>query len=301
MALGAFLPSSKLLTRLPDWLQNIALYGLMFMMGLRMQADPQIWVQLGIIGLQALVIALAAVAGSVLLVYAFQTFYFRKRRMDIYGEEPGIGAKESNPIKTLLSILGCMALGVAAGYFGGELAFFRLLTAHNSLILDILLCVLIAASGMMVGQQKGIWQDIKKSGWALVAVPLCTMLASVLSAVLVAPLLGLAFWEAASCGAGCGWYSLTGAVLSEVRPELGALGLLSNLLREMIALGVTPFVAKKFGPLPAVAPGAGTTTDVTLPVIIRSTSPANGILAFANGLVMTLLIPFALRLLVSLA
>lgn len=299
--LGHMMPIRKEISRISGMLQSFSLYCLMFLMGLRLQSDPAIWQQMGRIGLQALAIALAAIAGSVFLVWVFQNIYLRHRRIDLYNNEEKSEEKLSHPLGSLLMILAFILLGVITGTWGGEGKAITWLVERNGPIVDILLGLMIMASGVSVGQKKGIWKDVKNSGWLLLAVPGCVLVASMLSPLLISPLLRLHPLEAMSCGAGCGWYSFTGVVLGELSPEMGALGLLSNLFREMLALAITPFVAYRFGPLAAVAPGGATTMDVTLPLVVRSTAPGNAILAFSNGLLLTMVIPLVLRFLVSLA
>ncbi|MFZ5648571.1 MAG: lysine exporter LysO family protein [Bacillota bacterium] len=107
--------------------------------------------------------------------------------------------------------------------------------------------------------------------------------------------------EASAVGAGFGWYSLSGVILSQIYSvEAGALAFLTNVMREIIAFVLIPVLAARIGSLAAVAPGGATTMDTTLPLIARSTDADTTVIAFVNGATLSAMVPVLVPLLIGL-
>ncbi len=100
-----------------------------------------------------------------------------------------------------------------------------------------------------------------------------------------------------STASGFGWYSFTGPFLSKaIGLEAGVLGLLTNLMRELITMLTSPIVGKKLGPISIISGGGATACDTTLPFIIRYGGEEYTIPAIVSGLTLT----FATTILVPL-
>ncbi|MCX8189348.1 MAG: lysine exporter LysO family protein [Nitrososphaeria archaeon] len=91
-----------------------------------------------------------------------------------------------------------------------------------------------------------------------------------------------------SISCGFGWYSFTGPFLSKaIGLEAGAMGLLTNLMRELITMLTSPIVGKKLGPTSIISGGGATACDTTLPFIIKYGGEEYIIPAIISGLVLT--------------
>ena len=112
--------------------------------------------------------------------------------------------------------------------------------------------------------------------------------------LLINVLLGPILWKQRRCPA-TGWYS-PGVLILKPTTCPWSFGFPCNVFREIIAIVLIPIVAARLGHLPAVAPGGATTMDVTLPIISKHTSAQVTLIAFYSGVTLTLLVPVILPL-----
>lgn len=132
-------------------------------------------------------------------------------------------------------------------------------------------------------------------------VPLGIAVGSIGGTVAVGSLMGYSIGEAGAVGAGFGWYSLSGVLISELHSiKLGTVAFITNVVRELIAFVIIPVVAVKIGHVESITPGGSTSMDTTLPVISRCTGPETAILAFLNGVLLTAVVPVLVPLLLRL-
>ena len=101
-------------------------------------------------------------------------------------------------------------------------------------------------------------------------------------------------------GAGFGYYSLSSIIITEYKnAELGTIALLSNIMREIIALLAAPFLVSFFGKLAPISVGGATTMDTTLPIITRCSGQEYVIVSIFHGCTLDFLVPFLVTLLCS--
>ncbi len=72
---------------------------------------------------------------------------------------------------------------------------------------------------------------------------------------------------------------------------LGAIALLSNIIREVTTLLLAPVIVKVFGRLSPISSGGATSMDVTLPVVIRFSGEEYAFASVAHGIILSLLVP----------
>lgn len=107
--------------------------------------------------------------------------------------------------------------------------------------------------------------------------------------------------QASAVGAGFGWYSLSGVILSNIYSvETRALAFMTNIIRELISFILIPILAVRIGNLAAVAPGGATTMDTTLPLIARATDADTAVIALVNGTTLSVMVPLLVPLLIGL-
>ncbi len=81
---------------------------------------------------------------------------------------------------------------------------------------------------------------------------------------------------------------------------LGAIGFLTNVIRELLAFVLIPVLAARLDPLTAIAPAGATAMDTTLPLIQRAAGSTTAIIAFVSGTVLSSAVPVLIPLLAKL-
>lgn len=164
------------------------------------------------------------------------------------------------------------------------------------------ICFLVFFAGMDVGQNWNVMKGLMKKGHQIIFVPVMIIVGSLIGAICASFFLPMNTWDVMAIAGALGWYSLAGPVISDIthQVDLGTVGFVANLMREILAFATIPLVARYIGFLPAVGPGAATTMDTTLPIISRFTNTETAMIAFFNGVILTMvppiLIPFCLKM-----
>ncbi|BCV24060.1 lysine exporter LysO family protein [Gelria sp. Kuro-4] len=282
---------------------------LLFLMGAKIGSDAELRQGLATLGLEAAVYAVAAVAGSLAAVKVLERalLVFPAARGERAPTRAGGRVVPADPLPPvpegekrdkgmICLVTATLALGLAGGYLG-------LMPAGYARQADALiagaLALLVFAVGVDLGQKQDTLQEFATLGLRALLVPAGVAVGSMVGTMLAGLLLGLKWNEGAAIGAGFGWYSLSGVLISQLHSvRLGTLAFLSNVLRESLSIVILPWVYRYLGTLAAVAPGGATTMDVTLPVIVKVAGEEAGLVAFASGFILTLLAPILVPLLV---
>lgn len=187
-----------------------------------------------------------------------------------------------------LLVLAAVVLGIAVGKLGFFAEFFAIAGDASSW----LLCALLFVVGIGLGQNKEVWQKLFQMGWRVAMIPLAVALGSLLGSAIAGLALKMSVTDAMTVGAGFGWYSLSGLMIKDMgNVELGAVALLANAFREIIALLIIPLVAVKVGKIAAIAPGGATAMDTTMPLISKACGNHIALLGFISGAILTALVP----------
>jgi len=292
--LGFFLDEKNYFVKFADLITKIGLVVLLLAMGANLGSNEQIFRQLGEIGFQAFIFAAVSIIFSVLAVVIFVKIMDLNNLL--LGADPDTEAEieEQSADNTMtILIFSSVVLGILAGYFllnGGEANFLDSITNYS-------LAVLLFGVGIDIGASREIIEDLRLMGWKLIVIPILIAVGSILGAVIIGLIFNFSAGESAAVGAGFGWYSLSGVLISKLHSaELGSLAFLTNVFRELMTVMVLPVVAKYFGSLAAIAPGGATTMDVTLPLVKESGGEAVVIPAFISGAVLSTLVPILVPL-----
>ncbi|MBE9466892.1 MAG: lysine exporter LysO family protein [Bacteroidetes bacterium] len=164
------------------------------------------------------------------------------------------------------------------------------------------LYILMFLVGISVGSDKSSWKALIQYKLKIFLVPLCVIIGSLLGTALISIFLpDLKINEVMAVGAGFGYYSLSSIFITEISgPTLGVIALLSNILREITTLLLSPFFAKYFGKLAPIASGGATSMDTTLPIIVKSSGKEYAIISVFSGIVLTILVPFFVTIILKL-
>ena len=139
-------------------------------------------------------------------------------------------------------------------------------------------------------------RSLLKRGHQVILVPILLTIGSLIGGALASVILSMSLWEVLAVSSGVGWYSLTGPMITELyNIELGTVGFLSNVIREISAFIMIPLVAR-VSYLAAIGPGGATTMDSTLPVISRFTNPETSVIAFFSGFMLSFVPPVLIPL-----
>lgn len=195
-----------------------------------------------------------------------------------------------------LLILAALIFGIITGRSG----YFTTYIAYGDAITTYALCLLLFSVGIDLGRNRAGWLRLKKLGRKIVLVPLSIAVGSIAGAVAVGFIITMPFNEAAAVGAGFGWYSLSGVLIARIyNIEVGTIAFMANIFRELIALILIPFLARKWGGYVTFAPGGATTMDTTLPLINKAAGPDIALVAFISGIFLSTLVPFLVPMLIN--
>lgn len=169
-----------------------------------------------------------------------------------------------------------------------------------------ILYFLMLQVGLGVGSDKHIMQILKTVRLQLLLVPVATIIGTLLFSTLAA--FCISQWSIYDClavASGFAYYSLSSVMITDLKSvslgvqsavELGTIALITNIIREMMALLGAPLWVRFFGPLAPICAGGATTMDTTLPVITRYSGKDFVFIAVLHGILVDLTVPFAVSL-----
>lgn len=106
-------------------------------------------------------------------------------------------------------------------------------------------------------------------------------------------------------GSGFAYYSLSSILITQFKEpsigmqlatELGTIALLSNIIREMMALVGAPLIRRYFGKLAPISAAGVNSMDVLLPSITRCSGKEVMPIAICHGILVDLSVPFFVNL-----
>ena len=283
-----------------DIATNAALIMLMAVIGLNIGISPQVMDNLGTIGLNCLIISLAAIAGSVLLVrFAEATVMpLEKIRLQLAeenahnaGENASDTSAESQTESSFSPLIilmpACIVIGIIAGYFW--------LQDMSRSILDTVLTVslifLYTGVGVSLGENKEVFQYMKRLGARVLFMPAAIFAGCIIGGFISGLLLGLPLSYSVISASGMGYYSLTGAFMTEsFGIEAGTYGFIVNVSRDVFTVALLPLLSKISKGSP-IASGAAGCMDTMLVPVTRAVGPELGMVALISGTILTFVVP----------
>lgn len=174
---------------------------------------------------------------------------------------------------------------------------------------NLSLCILYALMlqvGIGIGSNKSLRESLRHVSPKILLVPLATITGTLLFSA-VANLL-LSQWSVFDCmavGSGFAYYSLSSILITQFKEpsigmqlatELGTIALLSNIIREMMALVGAPLIRRYFGKLAPISAAGVNSMDVLLPSITRCSGKEVMPIAICHGILVDLSVPFFVNL-----
>lgn len=304
VAAGAVLGSRPVVRRHKlIWLGKLQFAALMILivtLGIKLGTNEEVVASLGQIGLAALVITVLAMVGSVLAVHLLRRFVLR---MDHYGRPRGSadaadGEREAG--KADNGTTKWIVLAVIAGMLCGYFIVPDVLVPYCGQVIDFGLCLLLFLVGVDLGKQGTLFSDIKAAGFRMLLIPAAVMVGTLGFSALGGLLLPVSVKDSMAAAAGLGWYSLAPTLLQSYSLTVSATAFLSNVMREVLAILATPFIAKKVGYVECTALAAAASMDTLLPVIVGATHERITIYSFVTGVLLSLCVPVLVPLVVAL-
>ena len=288
-----------------DITTNAALILLMAVIGLNIGTSPQVMGNLGTIGLNCLIISLSAITGSVILVCLAEATVMplEKIRLQL-SEENSHAAEESavhqdavvhaaefqteSSFSPLIIVMpACIVIGIIAGYFW--------LQDMSRSILDTTLTVslifLYTGVGVSLGENKEVFQYIKRLGVRILFMPAAIFAVCIAGGFISGLLLRLPYSYSVISASGMGYYSLTGAFMTETFGiEAGTYGFIVNVSRDVFTVALLPLLSKISKGSP-IASGAAGCMDTMLVPVTRAVGPELGMVALISGTILTFVVP----------
>jgi len=287
---------------------SLALYLLLFSMGLRLGQSRDVLANLSLVGALAVSCTLFSSAGTVVLHVLFIPVYRRLDRVGIHGDvkaDDGASTLSLTGSRRLsllfynlrkpFLLLVLVVLGTAVGYLLPEIAVIR-----DGSISTVFLYILLFIIGLQMADSG---HDLARffTRPSLLVVPLVTIVGTLAGSLGTLAFDGMTPGRSFALASGFGWYSLSGVLIANLGdPMLGAASFLSNLLRETLAFLAVPLLRLTGRPESGIGVAGATSMDVTLPVIGDAWGPSFIPLSVAHGVILSLLVPFLVPLFMSL-
>ena len=169
-----------------------------------------------------------------------------------------------------------------------------------------ILYALMLQVGLSIGSSKDLKYIISDLRLKYLLIPLATIYGTLLFSALASLLISR--WSIFDCmavGSGFAYYSLSSILITQFKEasiglqlatELGTIALLSNILREMMALLGTPLLCKYFGKLAPISAAGVNSMDVVLPMITRYSGKDMMPVAIFHGILIDMSVPFFVSL-----
>ena len=192
-------------------------------------------------------------------------------------------------MKGSIIIVSFFIAGVLLGRFVDSPA---ILTAEAPTL--YVLYILMFLVGISIGSDKKALQALKQQNLKIVLVPLATVIGTLIGSALISfALSGRSITDCLAVGSGFGYYSLSSIFITQYKgAELGTIALVSNIMRELLALLAAPLLVRYFGKLAPISVGGATTADTTLPIITKFCGKEFVVISIVHGITVDLSVPF---------
>ena len=272
-----------------DWIINIALVILMLVIGLNIGTSPEVMNNLGGIGISCVILSVAAILTSALFVRILEktVLPLEETRKKFSGDNAAQNTKDSSFSPLIIIMPACIVIGIIVGWF--------VLHSVSETILDRILTfsliLLYVGVGVSLGENKEVFKYIKSLGLKILFLPLAIFLGSITGGLIVGLLLRIPLNYAVISTSGMGYYSLTGAMMTDYYGiEAGTYGFIVNVTRDVFTIILMPLLLKISKGSP-IAAGAAGCMDTMLVPVSKAVGTELGIVALISGTILTFVVP----------
>lgn len=286
--------------RIVTWL----IWLLLFLLGIEVGSNEMIVRSLPTLGVEALLLSLAATLGCCVLAWMLWRVSKNNTVLENVKKETSAD-KEGNPaekeglqgsslirglkvMKGSLIVVGFFVIGLLGGIekmvpswlLDGDVSF-------------VALCGLLLFVGLGIGLNPEMKKEVRSLSPRMALLPVVTIIGSWLGALLIWTVLHRTLSDCMAINSGFAYYSLSSIFITEYRgAELGTIALLANIIREMLTLLGAPLMARWFGPLAPISAGGATTMDTTLPILSQTVGQRYIALSIYHGFVVDFTVTF---------
>ena len=286
---------------------DMALYTLVFIMGMRIGANEEVVSRLGSVGLQALATTFLAFFGSIGMAFLVRTFMMLDRRglgakhirSDVETAEEGTGL---NSLKSTVIIFSLVAVGMACGHFivPEMIVDPDEFQEDAGTMIDICLCILLAGVGYGLGIEGNIFGKIRSIGFRVLGLPIAIMSGTAVMGLAYGVYGPLSIKESLAVFMGMGWYGMAPAIiLNAGHATASAVSFLHNIFREVLSMLLIPVVAQRIGYFEAASLPGSTGMDCCLPAVKKYTNGEVAIMSLISGIIcsmaVTVLVPIIIE------
>lgn len=271
-------------------MQTVAIMLLIFVMGARIGGNEQVISQLDTIGLLAFATAAIILATTVACVFIGRKLL----GFDKYGLRKGENAEDGNHEgdggglnRMTFIIVGCVAVGILAGYFIMPEGFMDI----SGNLMTLFLCILLVFVGIDIGTEGNLGPNFKAAGWRVIMFPFFSMIGMMIGALICGLILPLGMKDSFCIGSGFSWYSLAPAMLASYSTKVSAISFMHNVLREIMSILLIPLVARKIGYVECISLPGAAAMDVCLPVVEKATRGDIAVYSFISGAILSAAVP----------
>lgn len=267
---------------------------LIFSMGVGLGQREGFFSEIAFLGAQSFLFFLVPTLFSIAAVYLLT------RRLLSEPVNPGIQESARPDAETeekqdpmVFMALAALILGIGSGALPAAARFLAPLAAHS----QQLLALLMFSVGISVGLHRGVLEKIRRYHVKILVIPAGIIAGSLAGSVLCSFLMDYPVRQAVSIASGLGWYSLAGVTIGNLAgARLGSVAFLSNLMREIGAFFLIPYLSRHLNFYACIASAAATSEDTTLPMMIRYTNEETVVLSVLNGMICSFCVPVLIAL-----
>lgn len=223
---------------------------------------------------------------------ASRTRLYRFRRRGICAcRFPVVKVADEGAEQVIIAAIVALLIGIVVGAVSGVGG-----TSALEIGSKVLLYALMLSVGISVGANRQMLAKIRTYDFRILLVPLGAVAGSLAGGAVAALFLRDSLQAGMVVAGGMGWYSLCGIVVTELMgTEMGTVAFLSNILREIVAFCLIPFLVKHLNLYAAIALAGATSEDTSLPVIMRYGGEDTVFVAVLNGVLCSALVPVVLN------
>lgn len=293
IGIGLLFRKQSIFLKITEPLVSVAIFALLFFLGISVGTDPRVIQNLTSLGWQAVLLSSGAIIGSLILARLVTSFFREDEAQTVQSEKKAKALSAQwfiNLIKNQsLWILFFFIAGTVGGWAGIIPAFWG-----DAMVATSTLYVMMVLVGAGLGADPRAMEILKRTSLKILIVPAIVVVGSIGGSLLISLILkNVDAANGMAIGAGFGYYSLSAIFIGKISgSEMGVIALLANIFREVITLIAAPLMVKWFGKLGAIVSGGATAMDTTLPVIVKATGKEYAVVSIFSGIVLSILVPF---------
>ena len=276
--------------KIADGVSTTALVLLMLCIGIGIGIDQSIVREFPKIGINCVIIAVCAIAFSVLF-----TFICEKTVLPLEKYKSTVGVQiNSDDAGSVSHLVWVMPMSLIAGLIVGIVMRDIISQAFTNLFFTIALIILYICVGISQGANKEVFQHLRTLGLRVMWLPAAILIGSITGGFFASLFLKIPTGISVVSACGMSFYSITGAYMTQTYGlALGTYGFVVNVLREFITVLTMPLLIK-ISPGSPIAGGAAGDMDTMLAPVTKFVGINLSLVTLLTGTILTFLVPILL-------